>query len=186
MNKITRKLLAKRKRKIRNRLRKIHWGNQLKPMLAATNIQYEIADRCGGVTCGGIGVMHMLARRTGLIETLDKNLHLLKIHLPYHESDHVLNIAYNILAGGRCIEDLELLRNNEDYLNALGAQRIPDPTTAGDFCRRFKAEDVETLMDTFNEVRLGVWQQQPDEFFNEAIIEADGVQEYSFPRRHRL
>jgi len=144
-------------------------------MLAATNIQYEIADRCGAVTCGGIGVMHMLARRTRLIETLDRNLHLLKIHLPYHESDHVLNIAYNILAGGRCIEDLELLRNNEDYLNALGAQRIPDPTTAGDFCRRFKAEDVETLMDTFNEVRLGVWQQQPDEFFNEAIIEADGV-----------
>ncbi len=144
-------------------------------MLSATNIQYEMADRGGAVTCGGIGVMHMMARRTGLIETLDKNLHLLKIHLPYHESDHVLNIAYNILAGGTCIEDMELLRNNEDYLNALGAQRIPDPTTAGDFCRRFKAEDIETLMDTFNEVRLGVWQQQPDEFFNEAIIEADGV-----------
>ena len=54
------------------------------------------------------------------------------------QSDHVLNIAFNILAGGTNLEHLELRRNDEVYLNALGAQRIPDPTTAGDFCRRFR------------------------------------------------
>ena len=54
------------------------------------------------------------------------------------QSDHVLNIAYNLLAGGECLEDIELWRNDEVYLDALGAQRIPDPTTAGDFCRRFE------------------------------------------------
>ncbi len=144
-------------------------------MFAASNIQYELADRAGGVACGGIGLMHMLARQTGLIDALDENLDLLKIHQPYHESDHVLNLAYNILNGGTCIEDLELLRNNADYLNALGADRIPDPTTAGDFCRRFLAEDVETLMDTFNQIRLKVWQQQPAAFFTEAVIDVDGV-----------
>jgi len=144
-------------------------------MFAATNIHYELADRSGGISYGGIGLAHMLARRTGLIEALDKNVHLLQLHLPYHESDHVLNLAYNILAGGTCLEDLELLRNNEDYLNALGAQRIPDPTTEGDFCRRFEAADVETLMNTFNEIRLKVWKQQPQEFFDEAVIDADGV-----------
>ena len=57
--------------------------------------------------------------------------------MPYSESDHVLNIAYNLLVGGTCLEHLELRRNDEVYLDALGAQRIPDPTTAGDFCRRF-------------------------------------------------
>ena len=31
---------------------------------------------------------------------------------------------------------------------------IPDPTTAGDFCRRFVESDVMTLMDTINQVRL--------------------------------
>ena len=62
---------------------------------------------------------------------------LFKIHLPYHESDHVLNLAYNALCDGRCLEDLELRRQDEAYLNLLGAERIPDPTTAGDFCRRF-------------------------------------------------
>ncbi len=93
---------------------------------------------------------------------------------PYHESDHVLNIALNLLAGGRRIEHLELRRNDEVYLDALGAERIPDPTTAGDFCRRFSRADVLTLMDTINESRLRVWAEQPPEFFAEAILEADG------------
>ena len=65
--------------------------------------------------------MLLLARRTGLIGDIDANLHLLKVHLPYHESDHVLNIAFNILAGGERIEHLELRRNDEVYLNALSA-----------------------------------------------------------------
>ncbi len=123
---------------------------------------------------GGIGAMHLLARRTGLIDEIDARLHLLKIHLPYHESDHVLNIAYNILSGGTCLEDIELRRNDEVYMDALGAQRIPDPTTAGDFCRRFSRTDLQALMNVINDVRVNVWQQQPESFFDEAIIDVDG------------
>ena len=175
VKKITRQEQAQRKRRIQRRLRKIQWRQQRKPMFSARKIHYEFAQRARGVSYGGIGAMHMLTRRTGLIDALDRNLHLLKRHLPYHESDHVLNLAYNILSGGTRIEDLELLRNDEVYLDALGAQRIPDPTTAGDFCRRFTARDVETLMDTINEVRLDVWKGQGDSFFDEAIVEADGL-----------
>jgi hypothetical protein len=119
--------------------------------------------------------MHLLARRVGLIRDIDEGLHLLKRHLPYFESDHVLNIAYNLLAGGSRLEHIEVRRNDEVYLDALGAQRIPDPTTAGDFCRRFTEGDVVGLMDTFNETRLRVWRQQPDAFFDEAFIDADGT-----------
>ena len=144
-------------------------------MMAASNIHYEVARRSRGLACGGIGAMHLLARRTGLIEAIDRRLQLLKMHLPYHESDHVLNIAYNILVGGTCLQDIELQRNHEAYLDALGAQRIPDPTTEGDFCRRFKVPHIETLMEAINEVRLGVWKQQPAEFFDRAVIDADGT-----------
>ena len=144
-------------------------------MLAARNIQYELSDRTRGIACGGIGVMHLLARRTGLVQAIDRRLRLLKVHLPYHESDHVLNVAYNILAGGTCLQDIELQRRQEAYLDALGAQRIPDPTTEGDFCRRFKIPDIEALMETINEVRLGVWKLQPAEFFTQAVIDADGT-----------
>ncbi len=144
-------------------------------MFSATNIHYDLAERTRGLAYGGIGAMHLLARQSGLIGALDQNLHLLKRHLPYHESDHVLNIAYNLLCHGDCLEDLERLRNDEVYLDALGAQRIPDPTTAGDFCRRFEAADVETLMDTINAVRVKVWKDQPQAFFEEAILDADGT-----------
>ena len=144
-------------------------------MFTAANIHYELAERTRGLGPGGIGAMHLLARRTGLIEAIDRRLHLFKMHLPYCESDHVLNIAYNILAGGTCLEDIELWRNDEVYLDALGAARIPDPTTAGDFCRRFGKSDVDTLMNVINDVRVKVWQQQPAAFFEEALIEGDGA-----------
>ena len=149
-------------------------------MFAANNIDYDVADRTRGLGVGGIGAMHLLARQSGLIKAIDQTLKLLKIHLPYHESDHVLNIAYNHLCGGDCIEDLELLRNDDVYLDALGAQRIADPTTAGDFCRRFAASDVETLQQTINDIRIKMWQQQPACFFDEAIIEADGTMAPTF------
>ena len=144
-------------------------------MITASNIHYQLGQRVQGLAPGGIGAMLLLARRTGLIAAIDHDLHLLKVHLPYHESDHVLNIAFNILAGGRRIEHLERLRNDAVYLDALGAQRIPDPTTAGDFCRRFQEADVLTLMEAINTARLRVWSQQPADFFTEAIIDVDGT-----------
>ena len=144
-------------------------------MMRASGIGYEVAERARGIVPGGIGVMLALAKHVELVGTIDARVDLLRSHLPYHESDHVLNIAFNILAGGRCLEDIELLRQDEGYLNALGAQRIPDPTTAGDFCRRFAESDVEALMGAFNECRLRVWKQQSREFFDEAVIDADGT-----------
>jgi len=176
VNPFIRQQLYNGKRRIEHRLRPIQWAAQDWPMFSASNIHYEVAGRTRAISCGGIGAIHLLARHVGLPEAIDQSIHLLKVHLPYHESDHVLNIAYNILAGGTCLEDLELLRNNEVYLDALGAQRIPDPTTAGDFCRRFESpQQVLGLMETINQVRLNVWKQQPAEFFDVAVIDADGT-----------
>jgi Transposase DDE domain group 1 len=144
-------------------------------MMTATNIHYERADRVRGLSAGGLGAILLLAQKIELDKEIDRTLHLLKRHLPYHESDHVLNIAFNLLAGGKRIEHLELRRNDEVYLDALGADRIPDPTTAGDFCRRFSEADVLALMNTINESRLRVWAQQPDAFRDQAILDADGT-----------
>jgi hypothetical protein len=119
--------------------------------------------------------MHLLAQRLGLIDAIDNRLQLLKIHLPYHESDHVLNLAYNALCDGTCLQDLELRRNDEVFLDALGTQRIPDPTTAGDFCRRFHAADVHTLIDIINAVRQKVWARQTPDFFEQAWLDMDGT-----------
>jgi hypothetical protein len=79
------------------------------------------------------------------------------------------------LCHGTCLDDIELRRNDLVFLDALGADRIPDPTTAGDFCRRFTAEDVEILQDVFDQTRLKLWRQQPPEFLEEAILDVDGT-----------
>jgi hypothetical protein len=167
--------LADRKRQILDRLDKTKLGDVSKPVLGASNIHYEIAERVHGIAHGGIGAFHLLARRIGLIDAIDRNLHLLKVHLPYHESDHVLNFAYNALCNGDCLQDIELRRNDVNFLDALGAQRIPDPTTAGDFCRRFKEYHIGVLQETFDDVRIGVWKKQPEAFFDRAILDADGT-----------
>jgi hypothetical protein len=163
------------KRKIRRRLDRPVTAPSPEPVLTATNIHYDVAARTRGIACGGIGAIQLLVRKLALAEAIDERLHLLKFHLPYHESDHVLNFAYNALCGGTCLDDIELRRNDLVFLDALGADRIPDPTTAGDFCRRFTAEDVEALQDVFDQARVKLWKEQPPEFFDEAILDVDGT-----------
>jgi hypothetical protein len=170
-----RKLLQQRQRRILRRIENVPGPEREVPMITASNIHYELGERVQGLSAGGIGAMLMLARTTGLISGIDTQLHLLKRHLPYHESDHVLNIAFNILAGGQRLEHIERRRNDAVYLDALGAVRIPDPTTEGDFCRRFHESDVLTLMEVINSARLRVWARQSADFFHEAIVDVDGT-----------
>ena len=169
------KRLRQAKRRIGRRLDKTDNRGCDRPIMTASNIHYELADRTRATVHGGIGAIHLLVRKLGLDQAINAGLGLLKIHLPYHDSDHVLNIAYNLLAGGTCLEHLELLRNDEAYLDALGARRVPDPTTAGDYCRRFDAAALFRLQSIVNAIRTKVWRQQPDSFFDEAILEADGT-----------
>jgi len=175
VNKLNHKILARRKRKVEKRLERRNWEGQQRPMFRGSNIHYELDGRDKGIASGGIGVIHTMARRIGLVKQLDKRLHLLKRHVPYHESDHVLNLAYNVLAGGEGFEDIELLRQDEAWMDALGAEIIPDPTTEGDFVRRFWVEDVMSLMEAINATRKEVWALQPKEFFRKAILNVDGT-----------
>jgi hypothetical protein len=168
--------------KLRNEKRRIerrHRGARRSSggrVLGGGKATYEFSSRARAIAAGGIGAIHRLVLMLGLAAKLDGALKVFKVHQPYHESDHVLNIAYNIMAGGRTLEDLELRRNDIGFLDALGAERLPDPTTAGDFCRRFDPEAIEALMDAINETRLEVWRRQPASFFAEtARIDADGA-----------
>jgi DDE family transposase len=171
---IIRRKLANSKRRIEHRLDKADLRGCSRPMMTARNIHYEIGERSRGISVGGIGAIHALVRHLGLIDAIDRRLEVLKIHLPYHESDHVLALAYLPLCGGTCLQDLELLRHDEVLLDALGARRLPDPTTAGDFCRRFSQDNIETLLDVIDDTRRTVWAGQPAAFFEQAILDMDG------------
>jgi hypothetical protein len=168
------KILRNRKARIERRLARREYSDQPKPMLAGGNIHYEMGEKGQGLACGGIGAMHQMVQRLGLPQAIDSTLELLKVHAPYHESDHVLNIAYNVMVGGVRLEDIELRRQDEVFLNALGTQRIPDPTTAGDFTRRFAREDLLTLMEAVNTTRRRVWRKRARRRLKEAWMDVDG------------
>ena len=176
MKKKDSRVLRKRKRKLKKRLERKQYPDQPKPMFRARNIQYEMAEKVRAIDCGAVGAFHQLARRTGLIDVINEHLRLLKRHLPYHESDHVLNIAYNTLTGGSCLDDIELRRNDEAYMDALEAERIPDPTTAGDFTRRFGGENVFSLMEGTNSIRPKLWKKRLRRCERkEALLDVDGT-----------
>ena len=173
----SRKNSALRGRKAKVRRARARGGRAgSKPVFGPGRIHLEIGDRIGAMSFGGIGVMRRLVSRLGLVREIDRRLHLLKRHLPYRESDHVLNIAYNILCGSTRLEDLNGLRNNVPYLDALDAEMIPSPTAAGDFMRRFEQEDVVELMEALGAVRPQLWKGRSRELLGPvAYVDVDGT-----------
>ena len=170
------RILNGRKQKLEKRLERKQWPEQPHPLLRAQNIHYEMAERVRAIECGGIGAFHLIACNSGLVGAINEKVHLLKRHLPYHESDHVLNIAYNTLTGGTCLDDIELRRNDEAFMDGVGAERIPDPTTAGDFTRRFSEGEVVELMEAINSIRPKLWKKRlRRREREEAILDADGT-----------
>jgi len=169
-----RRQLQKRNRRLRRRISVEH-GHWQSPMIRPTTTKLVLSDRQQAVSCGGLAAIIELIKTVGLRKELNASANVFKLHLPYDEADHIFNIALNLLAGGTCLDHIEHRRNDEAYLDALGAQRIPDPTTAGDFCRRFSQVQLILVMQAINRVRQTVWKQQEDDFFNCATIEADGT-----------
>jgi len=140
------------------------------------------SDRRGEMThYGGLILAQQFVRRFGVAKRLDDGLMLFKRHAPYHESDHVLALAYTLYADGTCLEDQSVLQASEAVRRLVGACRIPDPTTAGDFLRRFRTvQDVERLSGVTDEVEEAVWSKLPGKMHRRrkkheyALVDLDG------------
>ena len=167
---------ARRRRKVKARHARARRSRaaRSRPVFGAGKVRYEIGARINAMSYGSIGVVRELVSKLGLAAEINRRLTLLKRHLPYHESDHVLNIAYNLLCGGTRLEDLGSLRNNAAYMDALGAEVVPSPTAAGDFTRRFGEGDVVGLQEAFNAVRPQLWRGR-DLLAPVAYVDVDGT-----------
>ena len=143
------------------------------PQLSVSPVVFEVSEKTQAVAHGGVALIHQIVVQCGLIDAINE-VPVLKTHVPYFESDHILNIAYNFLCGGTALDHIEYRRQDPTYLDMLGTHCIPDPTTAGDFCRRYSPEQIDALQDKFNETRSNVWSRQPKSFFEEAVVDMDG------------
>lgn len=121
----------------------------------------HVSEERGEATAyGGLSLAAALVRRLGIDRALDQALDLLHSHRPFTESDHVLTHVYNLFVGGTCIEDIGHLQASDPVRRMLGAVRIPDPTTAGDFLRRFEAESLRALDGAIDVGQEGVWRRR--------------------------
>ena len=170
-----RKKAKKRQQKLQERLAHKDFTSPSQPLLGDQPIDYELSDRTRVIPMGGLGAMHTLVTKLHLPELLNAQVSVLKRHLPYWESDHILSQCYNILTGGKPLQDINRLRLDEGYLEALGVERLPAPSTAGDFLRRLEAGDLLDLQEAINQARQPVWQQMPAEQRQWAILDLDGT-----------
>lgn len=174
-NRRARKAIAKEQKRAAKARAKADSCQREQPVLDGVNAHYGLGHRTRAIAMGGIGAMDILVQHLGLPGRLNKELGVLKRHIPYHDSDHILTLVYNILCGGSSLEDVERLRTDATVLAALGARRLPDPTTLGDFLRRFDSGKTMMLQDIINDCRVQVWQRQPSSFLEEATIDVDGT-----------
>ena len=68
----------------------------------------------------------------------------------------MLNLVFNALCGGTCLQDIDLRRGDRAFLDGLGVSSLPDPRTARDFCRRFDNGDVMALQEAISAAGPGV------------------------------
>lgn len=167
--------LSRRQSEVEIRLDRKWQPERSRPVLESGNVRYEVSGRSQAVGCGGLGMIQSVVKSTGLAALIDAKVEVLKRHRPYHESDHVLALAYNLLVGGQCIDDLDRHRRSVAFLDALGARRIPGATTAGDFLRRFDAESIRGLMDASLRASANVWHLRPASERALAVIDVDGT-----------
>lgn len=142
-------------------------------------LHLEVETRGEATHHGGLALAEQFVRRFRVAQRIDERLHLLKRHLPYHESDHVLAMAYTLYADGQCLEDQAVLQGSEAVRRMVGACRIPDPTTAGDFLRRFATEHVGILGGTTDDTQEAVWKALPRHVRRQrkkelALVDLDG------------
>ena len=81
-----------------------------------------------------------------------------------------------MLCGGTRLQDVDRLRHDVPLMNGLGARLLPDPTTTGDFLRRFTEADLLALMDAVNSVRPKLWRGRGADLFGEvAYLDVDAT-----------
>ncbi|MEJ2131015.1 MAG: IS1380 family transposase [Gammaproteobacteria bacterium] len=139
------------------------WPEHAGPVMRMPKLHVETEERATVTRFGGLALVEPFFRRFGVASLIDEHVEVLKMHMPYHESDHVLAQALNLYVGGTCLEDMMHLQHDEAVLRLVGACRLPDPTTAGDFLRRFdRAEHADALpglVHANDELQQRVWRK---------------------------
>jgi hypothetical protein len=93
----------------------------------------------------GLALLDDFAKQLGVAQILDEELHVKQRERGYRESEAVLSLSHNLISGGSCLLDLDVLRGDIGTRQLLGQARLMAPTTAGEFLRKFDLGDIHDL-----------------------------------------
>jgi len=110
----------------------------------------------------GLSLFYAMAETLQMPKSLDNHVQVKQRDSGYPESEHILALAANAFVGGDFLDDLEALREDDAIKRAIGRKEIPDPTTAGDFCRRFSRGHILQINKAFAEIEHQVYKQRKD------------------------
>jgi len=151
------------------------WPGRDGPVFGNRQVRLKVQQRGEITSYGGLSLAHDLAMRLGIDRDINRSVPVLKLHMPYMESDHLLTHVYNQYVGGSCIEDIGNLQHSDAVKHLLGACRIPDPTTAGDFLRRLGRSELRALQKVIDRARVKVWRKMPHSRKKVATIDMDST-----------
>lgn len=124
-------------------------------------VRLEVTDEALTVHTG-LSLFYAMAEALEVPRVLDERVKVKQRESGYPESEHILALAANAFVGGDYLEDLEALREDVAIQRVIGRKDLPDPTTAGDFCRRFTLGHLLQLNRAFAEIEQRVYQHRPE------------------------
>lgn len=108
---------------------------------------------------GGLALVQQLARKVRFSEHIAAHVRVLKVHQGYGESDHLFHLLSALFAGASCVEDIAQLQGDQTYRKLAGVERVTDPSTMGDFLRRFGRADINALKAAMWGMRREAWRK---------------------------
>src|SRR3989304_8435196 len=100
----------------------------------------------------GLSLFYAMSETLDIPRIVDEQVKVKEREAGYPETEHILALAANAFIGGDYLDDLEALREDVAIQKAIGRKEIPDPTTAGDFCRRFTLGHILQMNRAYAEI----------------------------------
>ena len=141
-------------------------------MIQQTVFPFKIETTRESLTAhGGLALMAEFNHGIGLRELVDRYLPVPGSNRGFNPSVMVDTLVLMLQGGGRSLEDLRELKNEEGLMELIGQHEIPESDTVGDWLRRMGDPKTGQLgFEGLDGVR---------DKLNERILKRDGIKEYT-------
>lgn len=109
---------------------------------------------------GGLVLINEFEEKLGIKKIIDREMKVKRRARGYIESESILGLVNNMIIGGECLSDLNILRGDKATQQLLGVKSVIAPTTAGEYLRKHDIGDIRDLQRVNAQIQQQVRPQQ--------------------------